>query len=99
MRTSVTDNQINTMKTLLRHVATGQYFQSLEKWTLDRDDAYDFGFISKAMKIARKTRIPDLELVLSLDGPGARAATPFVKFLFGLSHPRTDGRLVPGARA
>ena len=99
MRMSVTDNQINTMKTFLRHVATGQYFQSLEKWTPDREDAYDFGFISKAMKIARKTRIPDLELVLSLDGPALGAATPFVKFLFGLSHPKTNGRLVPRARA
>ena len=44
-------------------MATGQYFQSLEKWTTDRDEAYDFGFVSKAMKVARKLRIRDLELV------------------------------------
>jgi hypothetical protein len=69
-------------------VATGQYFESLEKWTMDRDDAYDFGFISKAMKVAHKLRIPDLELVLSFDDPERAAATPFEKFLLGLSHPR-----------
>ena len=66
-------------------MATGQYFQSLERWTPDRDDAYDFGFISKAVKIAHKLRIPDLEVELSLDDPDQAAATPFEKFLHGLS--------------
>jgi hypothetical protein len=72
------------MRTFLRHIATGQYFQSLEKWTIDRDEAYDFGVLSKAMKVARKMRIPDLELELSVEGPDAKAATPFEKFLLGL---------------
>ena len=69
-------------------MATRQYFQSLEKWTLDREDAFDFGLVSKAMKIAHKLRIPDLELVLSLDEPEQAATTPFSAFLRGLSHPR-----------
>ncbi len=76
------------MKTFLRDMATRQYFQSLEKWTPDRDDAYDFGFISRAMKIAAKLRIPELEVELSLDGPDEVATTPFAQFLRGLSHPR-----------
>ena len=69
-------------------MATGHYFQSLEKWTIDRDEAYDFGFVSKAMKVANKLRILDLELVLSFDNPNQAAATPFEKFLCGLSHTR-----------
>ena len=69
-------------------MATGHYFQSLEKWTIDRDDAYDFGFVSKAMKVAHKLHIQDLELVLSFDAPDQVAATPFEKFLRGLSHKR-----------
>jgi hypothetical protein len=69
-------------------MATGHYFQSLEKWTIDRDEAYDFGFVSKAMKVAHKLRIRDLELVLSFDEPDQAAATPFEKFLRGLSHNR-----------
>lgn len=85
------------MRTFLRHIATGQYFQSLEKWTPDRDDAYDFGIISKAMKVAHKIRIPDLELVLSLDDPDEVAATPFEKLLHGLLHP--GKRHVAGRRA
>ena len=79
-------------------MATGHYFQSLEKWTLDRDDAYDFGFISKAMKVAHKLRIPDLELVLSFDDPDQAAATPFEKFLLGLlQHAEAPERRQKGA--
>ena len=78
-------------------MATGHYFQSLEKWTLDRDDAYDFGFISKAMKVAHKLRIPELELVLSFDGPDQPPTTPFEKFVLGLS--RTKKHPVGGRRA
>ena len=85
------------MRTFLRHVGTGQYFQSLEKWTPDREDAYDFGIISKAMKVAHKIRVPDLELVLSLDQADELAATPFEKFLHGLLHTRKPH--VAGRRA
>ena len=71
-------------------MATGHYFQSLEKWTLDRDDAHDFGFISKAMKVAHQLRIRDLELVLSFDDPQGAPATPFGKLLRGLSNGRNQ---------
>lgn len=73
------------MRTFLRHVATGHYFQSLEKWTLDREEAFDFGIISKAMKVAHKLRIPELELELSFEDPEQRSSTPFEKLLRGLS--------------
>ena len=78
-------------------MATGHYFQSLEKWTIDRDEAYDFGFISKAVKVAHKLRILDLELVLSFDHPDQPPATPFANFLRGLSH--TGKRHVAGSGA
>ncbi len=76
------------MRTFLRHVATGHYYQSLEKWTLDRDDAYDFGLVPKAIKVAHQLRIRDLELVLSFDDPEQAQATPFGKLLRGLSNGR-----------
>ena len=69
-------------------MATRRYFQSVERWTPDRDDAHDFGIISKAVKIAHKLRIPDLEVVLSVDDPNQVIATPFAQFLRGLSHSR-----------
>jgi hypothetical protein len=86
------------MRTLLRYMATGHYFQSLERWTMDRDEAYDFGFISKAVKVAQKLRIRDLELVLAFDNPEQAAGTPFEKHVRGLPHTRkyqAAGRRAP----
>jgi hypothetical protein len=68
------NNQTNNMKTLLRHTPTGQYYQSMDKWTGDRDEAHDFGLIARAMKFARKARLPGLELILSFDSPEQAAA-------------------------
>ena len=84
------------MRTFLRHIATGHYFQSLEKWTIDPDEAFDFGLASNALKVAHKLRIRDLELVLKFDDPDHVTATPFEKFLSGLSHNRRH--LVGGRR-
>jgi hypothetical protein len=78
------------MRTFLRHMATGHYFRSPQNWTLDRDDAFDFGIVSKAMKVAQKLRIRDLELVLSFEDPAQAATTPFEAFLQGLSPTRKD---------
>jgi hypothetical protein len=94
---TVTGKQTYSMKTFLRDMATRQYFQSVEKWTLDREDAYDFGLVSKAMKIAHKLRIPDLELVLSLDEPEQAATTPLAAFLRKLSQPSKHRLVSTGA--
>ena len=66
-------------------MTTRHYFRSPEKWTLDRDEAFDFGFVSKAMKVAHRLRIGDLELELSFDAPEPPPATPLQRFVRGLS--------------
>ena len=53
------------MRTLLRHTPTGQYFQSLDKWTKSSRKAHDFKHIALAVKFVHKTRFPDMELVLT----------------------------------
>ena len=68
------------MKTLLRDIATHRYFQSLDRWTADIDEAYDFGLIARAVKFAHKASLPGLELILPLDSPEKAAAFPFEKF-------------------
>jgi|SRR4051812_34677769 hypothetical protein len=69
------------MKTLLRHASTGKYFQCLDKWTSDRENAHDFGIARRALKFAQKLHVPNLELVLSLDEPQKLQTTPFGEFL------------------
>jgi hypothetical protein len=71
------------MKTLLRDIQTRQYFQSLNKWTLDADEAYDFGLVARAVKFVHKASLTGMELLLCLDGPEEAAARPSRKF--GLS--------------
>jgi hypothetical protein len=78
-------------------MATRRYYQSLQKWTSDRDDAYDFGLVSKAMKVAHRLHIRDLELELSFESPEPAPATPFENFLRALSH--TPKHEVNGRRA
>jgi hypothetical protein len=76
------------MKTLLRDIATRQYFQSLDKWTPDADEAHDFGLIARAVKFAHKASLTGLELILSLDSPEEAAALPFDMFRLRWSHPK-----------
>jgi hypothetical protein len=57
------------MRTLIRHIPTGKYFQSLEKWTRHRKKAHDFKFIERAMRFVTKTGFPDMELVLFFERP------------------------------
>lgn len=76
------------MKTFLRHMATGHYFRSPQKWTLDRDEAHDFHRVSEALKTAHKLHIRDLELELTFEDSEAPPAIPFQKFLLGRAHCR-----------
>ncbi len=62
-------SELSIMKTLLRDAFTGQYFQALGKWTGDREDAYDFGLVARALRFARKARLPGLELILAFESP------------------------------
>ena len=55
------------MRTLLRNIRTGQYFQSLEKWTSNPDEAHDFKHLGRAMKFAVKAGFTDMELVVAFD--------------------------------
>ncbi len=72
------------MRTFLRHRSTGQYFQSLDGWTPDRDNAFDFGIIARAMKFAHKLALADLEIVLSFDELNQITPAPFEAFWRGI---------------
>lgn len=74
------------MKTLLRDIETRQYFQSLDKWTPDSDEAYDFGLVARAVRFAHKASLTGMELLLSLDGPEEAADFPPKKFGLSWSH-------------
>jgi hypothetical protein len=76
------------MQTFLRHRSSGQYFHSLERWTPERDNAFDFGIIARAMKFARKLALPDLEIVLSFDELNQITPAPFEDFWRSICVPK-----------
>ena len=57
------------MRTLLKHAPSGQYFQSLEKWTPDPSAAHDFQNIGRALRFVRKAGFADMELIVSFENP------------------------------
>jgi len=66
------------MRTLLRHAPTGQYFQSLEKWTKIPEKAHDFGLIARALRFVTKAGFADMELILAFDRScQTRQSAPF----------------------
>ncbi len=69
------------MRTLLRHIPSGKYFQSLEKWTSDPKKAHDFRLIARAVRFSTKARFPQMELVLSFNRPEESRA-----FVFEAAH-------------
>src|SRR5271169_6366241 len=73
------------MRTLLRHSLTHQYFQSLETWTPDRNEAHDFGLIARAVKFAHKAGLSDLDLILSFESHEQASAVSFERFRLGSS--------------
>ena len=76
------------MRTFLRHATTGQYFQSLDNWTADREEAHDFGLIARARRFARKIRLPSLEWIIDVDDPKQVRGTPFEVFWRRAGHAR-----------
>jgi hypothetical protein len=71
------------MTTLLRHPVSRHYFKALGKWTLDRDQAYDFGPVLRAARFACKAGFADMELVVSFDHPQSVTQLSFEEICLG----------------
>ncbi len=70
------------MRTLLRHALTGQYYQSSGKWTTRPDQAHDFRYVDQAVRFARQTKCPNMEVDLSFDTAGEPPCVSFKDFLW-----------------
>ena len=68
------------MRTLLRRIPTGEYYQTLTQWTTDPAEAYDFGDLSAAIRFADLVRLAETEVVLGTQN-GHPTAIPVATFL------------------
>jgi len=64
------------MKTLLRHIGTGKYFQGPDKWTSDARSAYDFRFIDRALRYVQTWEMKEVELAFAFDDPESVTTVP-----------------------
>jgi hypothetical protein len=55
------------MRTLLRQVSTGLYFQGPDQWTTDRSRAHNFKLIDHALAFVRRWNLQHLELVFAFE--------------------------------
>ncbi len=71
------------MRTLLRHTSTGCYYRSPGKWTLDPEDAYDFGSIAQAVSVVQTRGLSDMEVDLRFDNPERVTSVCFKELVLG----------------
>ncbi len=53
------------MKTLLRSIPTGLYFQGPDKWTSNPAEALDLKLIDRAIKLAAELGLAEVELAFA----------------------------------
>jgi len=53
------------MRTLLRRVSSGLYFQAADQWTADPDQAHDFRSIDRALDFVRTWKLRGVELAFA----------------------------------
>jgi hypothetical protein len=76
------------MSVLLRNVETGLYYNGAPQWTPERPDALDFEGVERALELATRPGLENVELVVSCpDGQGdlllpMKGATPSDLLLF-----------------
>jgi hypothetical protein len=79
------------MKTLLRNIRNGTYFQGLTDWTADPAAAFDFKFPERALRFVRDARLQKVELVFAFDDPRYNVPLP-VDERFGFNRQNSDAQ-------
>ncbi len=67
------------MKTLLRKVSTGLYFQGPDQWTNNPGDAHNFKMIDRALEFIHRWNLEDIELAFAFDDPEEVTRVPIDK--------------------
>jgi hypothetical protein len=54
------------LKVFLQDRKSRLYFQGLEKWTHNRDEALNFQHSAKASGVVMQTKLPNMDIIMSL---------------------------------
>ena len=64
------------MKTLLRKIPTGQYFQGPDRWTSNPSEGLNFKSIDRALDFVQTWGLQDVELAFAFTGPASVTSVP-----------------------
>jgi hypothetical protein len=67
------------MRTLLRKITTGLYFQGPDKWTSNPAEAFNFKSIDRALHFIDTWRLTEVELAFGFKGSHSVTAVPIDK--------------------
>jgi len=67
------------MKTLLRKVSTGLYFQGPDQWTNNPAQAHNFKMIDRALQFIHRWKLQDVELAFAFENVGHVKRVPLEK--------------------
>jgi len=73
------------MKTVLRRVSTGLYFQGPDQWTTNPAEAHNFKMIDRALEFIRKWKLQDVELAFAFEKAESVKRVPAEKLDVGYS--------------
>jgi len=75
------------MKTLLRSIPTGLYFQGPDQWTGNPAEARDFKSIDRALKFIEEWGLKGMELAFAFRDPEHVTGVPLEKIALRYSEP------------
>jgi hypothetical protein len=67
------------MKTLLRKVSTGLYYQAPDRWTTNPVEAHNFKMIDRALQFVQQWHLCDMELAFAFEDPVEVTRVPLDK--------------------
>jgi len=68
------------MKTLLRKVKTGLYFQGPDRWTSNPAEAHNFKMIDRALRFVEQWHLQDVEVAFAFVDRDSVTGVPIEKF-------------------
>jgi hypothetical protein len=68
--------EVMTMKTFVRKVATGEFFEGPDKWTSDPAVALNFKSIDRAMQFIETWALEEVELAFAFSGTNQITRVP-----------------------
>ncbi len=73
------------MRTLLRKIPTGLFFQGPDRWTRNPAEAFNFKSIDRAVEFVQKWNLKEVELAFGFKGSRSVTKVPMERITVGFA--------------